>query len=266
MKTLFLLALTLLNLNLVYAQHGGSATYEDLKGMIATHSCSGSLVAFGEVLDENNKGIILSAGHCARNSDDHVNGKALWNIISKEYGVYYFIDRETKKLMMSSFPLFSQYYSTMTYEDITLFKMAISYKEAMDKGMTIFKVSDSLPKVGQKLKVTSALWKETMTCTVEKILVDNEDEFNTIGVDVSPVEMRNSILLDKNCKAKGGWSGSPLYDPKTNTIYGVASRVITNQKTGETRFVASSTYMLKRCFTKDLGRENFISSACELPR
>lgn len=275
MKKISILFLLLSFINFqVLASHGGQATLEDLKGITALYRCSGAFVDFGQ--KDTELALVLSAGHCSADSDNgYVPNRAtvkrsIYNL--EEYVAYYTKHIESGQMIINSFQLASIYYGTMTREDVTLFQTSRTLGQVKDLGIRVFKVADKLPKVGQKLTLTSGLWGQTQTCTVERIIANNAEEKKLFGTNTSPVQMRNTILLSKDCTGQGGWSGSPLFDAKTGLVYGVASRIYTPgpysslASSGVTpRILVSSLVELKKCINSK-GHLALNPLVCNLPR
>ncbi len=269
----FIALLTLsFSLNSV-AQHV-SAPKEDLSGMIAAFRCSGALVSVGQELYDS--ALILSAGHCSADEPNYVHqsGYAKVDVSIRdqdEHGMHYYFDKSYNSLLLKNFKLASIYYGTMTKEDVTIFKALPSTRTLRARGLRIFTLAQELPQVGQELKLTSALWGKSKDCRVERIIKNNDEEMKLFGVEPE-VPMENTILLSEDCEAKGGWSGSPLYDSKTRKIYGVASRVVEAREGSElykpnakARVLVSSVSKLSKCFDSR-GELDLAHPACELPR
>lgn len=242
------------------AQHQTQATMKDLNGIVAAFRCSGSLVSLGQADDE--AGLILSAGHCSADDPDvgYPVGRASVQVpiySRDEYASYYRKTSDQAPITLGNFQLASIFYGTMSNEDVTLFQTVPNLGALKALGIRIYSIADQLPVVGQRLQVTSGLWGQSQTCSVEKILPNNAAEQAVLGTSPAPLEMRDTILLDQQCAAKEGWSGSPLVDLETGLIYGVLSRV------DSSRVLASSVVELRRCVTN--GKLNFKAAGCGLP-
>lgn len=265
MKAKSLILGSLLTATSVFAGPGGKATLEELNGIAAAFRCSGAFVSLGQY--DTEPGFVLSAGHCSADSESGYTPnrstvkRSIYNL--EEYVAHYKLDEPSGQMTIGSFQLSTIFYGTMTKEDVTLFQTVPTLGQIKAKGIRVFNVADSLPKVGQKLQLTSGLWGQTQTCTVEKIIANNAEERKLFGTSPSPIEMRNTILLSKDCTGEGGWSGSPLFDPKTGLIYGVASRVYSQGTTS--RILVSSLVEFKKCINSK-GKLKGFWSDCSLPR
>lgn len=256
------------------AQHLTTGTIDDMNGIAAAFRCSASIVSLGQA--DSDPAFVLSAGHCSADNPDggYTPGTAkirLPILSLDEHISYYQKLGDDQPLTLGNFQLSSIYYATMTREDVTLFQGALSLGVLKSRGVRIFKLADRLPKPGEKLQITSGLWGQTQSCTVERIILDNADEKKLFGISPSPIEMNNTILLGPECTARPGWSGSPLLDPKTGLIYGVASRIYTPApgsalaKEGTSpRILVSSLLELRKCINKT-GQLDFSLLGCQLP-
>lgn len=256
------------------AQHSTKATIQDLNGIVAAFRCSGALVSMGQ--SESEPAFILSAGHC---SADEIIGEYSPGIATvqlpilqrDEYFSYYQQKDALSPITLGNFQLASIYYGTMTKEDVSLFQTAPALSILKAAGVRIFQLADQLPKVGQRLQITSGLWGQTQSCTVEKIIPNNTVEKQLFGISPSPIEMQNTILISKECTAQSGWSGSPLIDPVTGLIYGVVSRIYAPapgstlaEANATPRILVSSVVELRKCMNKN-GKLDFNNPDCKLP-
>lgn len=256
-----------------FSQHVTRATFDELQGIVAAFRCSGAFVDLGQPADK--PATILTAGHCSSESENgHVPGRAvvaLPILDQEEYSSYYVWHKPTNQMTMNSFMIQAIAYATMTKEDITVFESIQSLGKLKAMGIRTFKLAPTLPKVGQTLQLTSGLWGQTQKCKVERILKDNREEELLFGTSLGNVEMKNSILLSAECTAQGGWSGSPLFNPATGLIYGVASRIYAPAPNSElakkgtsARIIVSSLMEFQKCLKG--GVVNLSQAACGLPR
>jgi len=149
------------------------------------------------------------------------------------------------------------------------------------EGMKVFEIADRLPKPGEKLRITSAFWKESQDCEVESILEDDAMEEAALEMTTDHFPFRNSILFKKPCYGRTGWSGSPVFNPETGMVYGIFSRVYGKPKTltfarfdafnffaplgSDVRVVASNTVDLHDCLSKE-GKLDLNTTGCSLPK
>lgn len=276
-KSLLSSIFTLLVLNsfTAQAQHIIPGTIKELNGIVAAFRCSGAIISMGQ--PDTDPAFILSAGHCSADDAQVVyppnKASIKLNILSRdEYVAYYQQKDPQSPLAYGNFRLSSIYYGAMTNEDVTLFQSEPTLGELKARGLRIFKLADKMPVPGQVLQITSGLYAKTQMCKVERIVADNAAEKELFGSDLSPVQMKNTILMDKDCVAQAGWSGSPLMDPKTGAIYGVLSRIYEPApgsalaaKGPQTRVLVSGIQELKKCVNAK-GQLDLASANCKLPK
>jgi hypothetical protein len=199
------------------------ATAEDLRGVVAIEKCSGAIVALGS--DEKQPASFLSAGHCGKPGYAIAPGKAVsaegryWNHV-RGFPEGASLEHPAK-ITLSKLA-----YATMTRVDLSIFSTASSVEDFRKQGYRVFSLADSLPRPGDRLRVTSAFWKETQLCRVEKILETNTDESAIDPTSIEGYEFRRSILFDSDCIVRTGWSGAPVFEESTGRIFGVVSRRI----------------------------------------
>lgn len=257
------------------AQHPAPGTIKDLNGIVAAFRCSGAIISMGQ--PDTDPAFIISAGHCSANETTMVytpNKAAIKiNILNRDEYVAYYQQKDAQSpLSYGNFRLSSIYYGAMTTEDVTLFQSEPTLGELKARGIRIFKLADKLPVPGQTLQITSGLYAKTQLCKVERIIADNAAEKELFGSDLAPIQMKNTILMDKDCTAQPGWSGSPIMDPKTGVIYGVLSRIYEPKlgsalakKGTQARVLVSNVQELKKCVS-DKGQLNLTSANCKLPK
>lgn len=262
------------------------ATLEDLNAMAELLNCSGSVVSLGR--DDSKRAVILTAGHCARYPYLYKNGEAEAGTLitpgpEKEKFTSLYPGNTTLQSPLKA-RLNNLYYGTLTKVDVSLFETTLTLGELKSKGIAPMTLADRLPKPGERVKITSALWKQTQECTVDRIIENDAEERALFGKtkDVN-YHFRNSILLSSDCSGEVGWSGAPLFDPQTNQVLGLVSRIYKEAdrvspstflrfmnglssptSTGRTYVVASNITDLKDCLTADgtLLTEGF---TCSLP-
>lgn len=254
------------------AQHSTSVTFQDMNGIAAAYRCSASIISTTGQSD-NDPAFVLSAGHCTADNDNATylpdTAKIRFPITHLDEYTSYYQQLPNQPMSYGNFQLASIHYATMTTEDVTLFQATVSLGTLKSRGVRIFTLADRLPKPGEKLQLTSGLWGQTQTCTVERIITNNAEEKKLFGTSPSPLELKNTILLGADCTGRPGWSGSPLLDPKTGLIYGVASRIYTppvgSALAGSSpRVLVSGLQELRKCLNK-AGQIDLSTSGCQLP-
>lgn len=269
----------------VSAEAHRPATLEELNGMTHVENCSGTFVSLGR--KDSSRALILSAGHCPSYPTFYKQGVAEGGTdYSKEPPAKSFPPGSTLEAPLN-YPIRQLYYATMTTSDISLYELASSIEKLKNQKLKILELADYLPKPGKSYSITSGYWKETQTCEVESILADNDSERSAVGFEVETYPFRNSILFKAPCFARGGWSGSPIYDAETNLVYGVLSRIYESNPTPaltrfaefiskkwnpfnpetetEVRVIASNVIDLKDCLASD-GAIDTKRTHCDLPK
>jgi hypothetical protein len=199
------------------------ATVEDLRGAVSIEKCSGAVVALGS--DEKQPAYLLSAGHCGKPGYAIAPGKA----VSAE-GPYWKTVRGFPEGATLEHPAKIEVsklaYATMTRVDLSIFRLSATVEDVRKQGYRVHARAESLPRPGDRLRVTSAFWKETQLCRVERILETNADETAIDPISIEGYDFRQSILFDSDCIVRTGWSGAPVFEESTGRIFGVVSRRI----------------------------------------
>ncbi|MBC7386516.1 MAG: hypothetical protein H7301_10205 [Cryobacterium sp.] len=216
----------------------------ELNGIVAGLRCSGALVTLGRRDDQ--RALVLTAGHCTSTTSQYATGTAEGGRLfpKQSEGTVVYIPSTDSNLasdgarVFTNFWIHSVFYATMTRTDIALYEIDATIGELKSKGIRFFELADHLPKTGEVLRITSGFAGMTEECTVADIFPTFSDERKIFDYpipeggdssDASYPDFRNSILLDRKCFAKNGWSGSPIFDEKTRLVYGVLSRTPTRE-------------------------------------
>ncbi len=195
------------------AQFAPSADYNFL-GTVKLEGCSGSLIRY-ENSKDTDLGLILTNGHCV--SGDHGDMMNANEFIShrKEARPFRFLaaDGTLKPGVEKSSELI---FATITWNDIALFKLTLSYAEIKKKyGVDALVLDSKHPTEGTAIDVLSGYWQRGYSCKIEKFIFElREEPF------VSKDSMRYSA---EGCHTIHGTSGSPVIDQATRKVVGVNS-------------------------------------------
>jgi hypothetical protein len=176
----------------------------DYEGIVKFSNCSGSLVSF-KGMPKNKKAIVMTNGHCLSFLNP---GQVTVNSpINRDFGV--FDDQMTLHPLSATKVI----YSTMTDTDLTFYETNMSYEEIENQyNVEAFVLDDVMTSIGQELHVISGYWEETTSCSVDAI-VPRLKEIDWIW--------KNSIRYSRECKTRGGFSGSPVIAKNTRTVIGI---------------------------------------------
>jgi hypothetical protein len=257
------------------------ATLEDLQGSVAIEKCSGSVVRLSD--DETAPAYLLSAGHCGKPGFAVAPGKA-YSLGDGHWKQTSGFPSGTSLNRPVKIEITGLAYATMTFSDVALFATGRSVDSLRSAGYRVYSLGESLPREGDSLRITSAFWKETQVCRVDRILATNADELAIDPMSLHGYEFRNSILFESECAIRTGWSGSPVVNESTGQIFGVASRRVMTpsplpfagsdpvnkfvawlfQDKGTGTLIASNLVDLLACLTPE-GALRF-EGRCELPK
>jgi hypothetical protein len=244
---------------------GIPASAEELNGMVDVWNCSGAIVSMGR--SDSEPALILSAGHCPGPSTFYRNGEAeiQTEVAPGSRRAAFFLPSEDGTTSLTNrFALKSVYYATLTRADVALYEVEATLGELKQAGYRVFDVSNTLPRPGSRVRITSGVWKRTQECTVSDILENNLEEERRFPLTFSNQnEFRHSIVLDSPCSASKGWSGSPVFDERTGMIYGVLSRDYSKEPNAAA--VASNVIDLVSCMDSS-GKLDLAEKECFLPK
>lgn len=216
------------------------ATVLELNGPVSVSLCSAALVDLGNSDDDT--AYLLSAGHCPQFPYLVDPGKAYameGNHWPKTYGYPSGSTLNTP----SSIEIARLEYATLTNTDVAIFRTTKTVRDFRTGGYRVFQLGKQLPAPGTKLRVTSAYWKQTQICTVDRILRTNADELEVDPTSSTKYTFRDSALFDSKCIIRTGWSGSPAFDDREGKIYGVTSRFVNPATTKHSIFAGIMNLM-----------------------
>lgn len=187
------------------------ATPAELHNLASTSGCSAGYVDIGRA--KNERAVILTNGHCV--SSSLVARQAMINIPStKTFSIFL---ESGAGLAVTATRLL---YATLMDTDIALFELKESNAELEAKGLEAFPFYTAQAPLGNAVRVTSGYWKETQECLLERRVHKLLEGF---GTDISnPSVATAAIALSKDCKIRGGYSGTPVVDVNTNSIIAIA--------------------------------------------
>ncbi len=207
MKTLIPF-LTVLIISLQSAGRG--ATDYNFEGIVALSGCSGSIVKF-EGMDDDQLAYVLTNGHCLMGRKLEANEvrqktKAKMSIrLFSERGV--FVGETFSSELV---------YATMTDTDIALYRMDLTYKQIFDDyGVTPFNVDKNRPYVSEAIEIVSGYWRRGYACYIDEFIPKIKEDVWTF---------KDAFRYSsEGCNTISGTSGSPVIREGTRTIIGINS-------------------------------------------
>lgn len=180
----------------------------DFEGIIALSNCSGSIVKF-EGMTDDNQAYVMTNGHCVETGMIPA-GKIIYKKSSR---------RSFTVLASNSSKLGTIYatelvYGTMTNTDLALYKVSETYNQIFEKFRTRPLMMDTQkPYIGENIEVISGYWKRGYSCGIDSYIPElREDKWI----------FRDSIKYTANgCNTIGGTSGSPITRAGTKTVIGI---------------------------------------------
>ena len=185
------------------------ATREDLLGMASLY-CSGSLVHLNR--KPTDRAVVITNGHCTRESL-LAPGETLVNAPYRRPRAPVSIGTNDG---MISVTVTRVLYGTMTETDLGLLELKETYAELTAKGAKVFTIADRDPVPGTATKVISGFWEERQNCVIEDTvptLLEGEWTF------------KNAFSFDRACLVRGGYSGTPVLDARSDLVIAVVNTV-----------------------------------------
>ncbi|MFM6930276.1 MAG: trypsin-like peptidase domain-containing protein [Bdellovibrio sp.] len=195
------------NFNSIQLPANFTANY-DFEGIVALSNCSGSIVKF-EGMTDDNLAYVMTNGHCVETGLIPA-GKVIHKVSS---------NRSFSVLAPNSSRLGLIYatelvYGTMTNTDVALYRVSETYAQIFQKFQTRPLMMDSQkPNIGENIEVISGYWKRGYSCNIDAYIPElREDKWT----------FRDSIRYTANgCNTIGGTSGSPITRAGTKTVIGI---------------------------------------------
>lgn len=176
------------------------ATPEELNGMIS-NECSGFILDMA--LPDSAHPLLLTNGHCA--TEPMMSGTEILGDfpLNRHIGIY---GADSKSYTASDVRVI---YATMIDTDVAILELpstTIGARRA--KGIQMYPIADSST-VGDTIEVISGEWREKLVCKIS-YMVDQLLEGDTLS--------RNVFALGDSCVAKGGFSGSPMFNKNKEVV------------------------------------------------
>ncbi len=188
-----------------------TATAEELHNLASTSGCSAGYADIGRA--DKEKAVVVTNGHCA--SGSLAARQAMVNIPTDKSFSIFMVTGETLKV--TGIRLM---YATLMDTDIALYELKETNAELKSKGLQPFPFYQGEAPLGSAVRVTSGYWEETQECKLERRVHKLLEGF---GSDISdPSIATNAFALSKDCKIRGGYSGTPVIDSATDTIIAMA--------------------------------------------
>ena len=187
----------------------GSPLDYDFTGTVKLSNCSGSLVRFLNS-KETDKALVLTNGHCTTRDGGYLAPGEFKNRISstRKFEVLSRVGRPIGQVTATELT-----YATTTGTDIALYKLKESYLDIENKfDVPALVLSDRPATVATEFDILSGYWQEGYSCSVREIVYRLLED---------PAEFTNSIKSSTGCRMKGGSSGSPIIDKRTQLLIGV---------------------------------------------
>lgn len=179
------------------------------EGTVDLSNCSGFVFKSPE-MSEDRKALIMTNGHCLQNFLGGMilkPGEARANRNNaRRIGI---VTERGSKLKLSTKRLV---YATMTGTDMTVYELALSYRELADRGIRPF-IMGATPVEGMKVDVISGHKNNFNSCSIERIGATREGGYMFI----------EALRFSSECTQGNGTSGSPVLLAGTREVVGIAN-------------------------------------------
>lgn len=189
--------------------------------------CTGTLVDTDTKVSSS-PAYILTNGHCLGNL---LPGKGVLfdstvSTSSMTFDYYYDFEDKTKRQV---YPTKIVRYATMDSTDVALIELeGVTLQELKSKGLTAYKLSKELPKVGQVIEnigiPASGIDDVALRHSICKV-------FGEARIKEGVYDFKNSYQL--KCNVLGGSSGSSVFDYKTKEIIAVVNTTVNDSSEGQ---------------------------------
>jgi hypothetical protein len=181
----------------------------NFEGIVALSNCSGALVRYESSIDDDHA-MVLTNGHC--NEDGFIEPNAFLLNLDSDRG--FAVLEPSSGRSLGNVHAEKILYATMTKTDVTLYRLAETFRQIKDKfHIRPLTLSSRQAPPGQKIEIVSGYWKKGYACAIE-YLVDTlkEDKWT----------MRNSIRYTRpGCLTIHGTSGAPIIAAGSDQIVGI---------------------------------------------
>ncbi|WP_411102856.1 serine protease [Streptomyces sp. cmx-4-9] len=176
-------------------------------GTVALSNCSGSVVrAPGSQPDD--PALVLSNGHCLESGMPAAGEVVKDKASSRSFSLLNAAGTKVATLRASKIS-----YATMTDTDVSLYQLTKSYAQIQSQyGIAPLTLNDVRPAQGASIKVVSAYWKRTYSCSVDGFAYRLKEGGWT---------WKDSVRYTSSCNTIGGTSGSPVIDTSTGKVVAV---------------------------------------------
>ncbi|MEU9476228.1 serine protease [Streptomyces sp. NPDC048191] len=240
----------------------------DFAGTVALSNCSGSVIRFPNSADTD-PALVLTNGHCLETGFPDPGQVITGQSSSRTFGLLNSSGSKVATLRANQVV-----YSTMTDTDVTIYRLTTTYAQIKSSyGISPLTVNDTHPTAGAAIKVVSAFWKRTYSCSIDGFVYRLKEGDWT---------WKDSVRYTSSCNTIGGTSGSPVIDTGTGKVVAVNN---TGNEDGETCTennpcevdqngnvtihqginYAEETYLIPACFTTG-NKLNLSASGCTLPK
>lgn len=183
------------------------------EGIVSLSGCSGALIRF-ESSKDNDKGLILSNGHCvSRDTDSGYIEPDTFVYRDPEIRSFTLLapngTREAGRVQSTQL-----LYGTMTGTDISIFELKQTYAEIKQNYKTNALVLDTQrPSVNDDIEILSGYWRRGYACHIEKFVFKVLEDAYT---------WTDSIRYsDEGCDTIHGTSGAPILSKVTRKVVGI---------------------------------------------
>jgi len=186
--------------------------------------CSASIVALAGAQPDD-KALMLTNGHCIRESDGFLNaGEALAAVPTERPVDIIDPDALVPGTSMPAPPDPSTgvvahvtatelVYATMTGTDMALYRLDTSYRDLEEIGVQAMTIADRRAEVGTAIHVVSGFWHTNYRCTIDAFVDElREDMWSW---------QESMRYRQPGCETTHGTSGSPVIDADTLEVVGV---------------------------------------------
>lgn len=176
----------------------------DFEGIVALSNCSGSLIKF-EGQPDTSQAYVLSNGHCYEGGFLE-NGKFLHNKNSTRRFTLMKPDGSDSGRITAN----KVVYATMTYTDVTLYRVNETYAEILQRyNIRPLTLASTHPTAQEPIEIISGYWRRGYSCNIDtfiyKLLEGGWENHDSIR------------YTNPGCEVIGGTSGSPILAKGTRT-------------------------------------------------
>ena len=238
----------------------------DFTGTVSLSGCSGAVVRPPNH-QPTDPALVLTNGHCVRFMEPE---EVVVDVPADRKFTLLAADGEGS---LGSLRASSLVYATMHTTDLALYRLAVSYTEVEAMGSRALELAPAQPAAGADISVVSGYWRAVYSCQVDGYAHQLREGRWT---------WQGSMRYTKDCRTRGGTSGSPVVDVATGKVVAVnntgnedGERCTDNNpcevdENGEVTVrhgigYAQRTHQVVPCLTGG-GRVDLAAPGCGLPR